>query len=115
MPNDWMRKAAEALAKTYNHPSRSMDSYVTDEQRAFVADEYERIIRRHALVTEAEGFMPVPRCDGCVFWDKNRGVTINQSICHYPTDMTINAKMWPDQYDAIWTEADFGCTEWKAK
>lgn len=66
-----------------------------------------------AFVKELQdiAYMPVPRCDGCAHWrpneDRSRGACGRANA--------EDTKMWAELYDAVLTEPDFGCVQWKAK
>lgn len=91
---EWITSAAKELASHFSFGC-GPDSYVTDEQRQNVADNYASIIVKY-----------VPRCETCRYWASHTGEC---------TAISINAPKMPRGSLLLITTADFGCVRWKGK
>lgn len=92
---DWMQLAANEIASHWTFGG-GRDSYVTDEQRWNVANNFRVIIEKHA-----------PRCDTCKHWD--RFELEDKGICHLAGMAILFAA------DELETREEFGCVSWEAK
>ncbi len=62
-------------------------------------------------IIDAHSLMPVPRCETCAHWLKREMYTAG--FCDFAADG--DSKMFAELYDAVLTEPDFGCVQWKKK
>lgn len=123
---DWIAEAAKELASHFSFGG-GRDSYVTDEQRTNVENNYATIIRVHCPFKPDVAYMPVPRCETCAHWhgpqqhSNGRAAGVGERSAHHGvsrfrirgqcTEPTIS----PEQMDEFMTLPDFGCVDWKEK
>lgn len=104
---DWAREVAKELASHFSFGS-GRDSYVTDEQRQNVADNYAAIIVKHCPFKPNVAYMPVPRCETCAHYEK---APFEDGIGQCRNE---DLKLAPGERRMVIQE-DFGCVQWEAK
>ncbi len=86
------------------------------------------IIAKHSPFKENVAYMPVPRCETCGHWTRNRYDASNGSCvltegsdgggsASTYSDSKAYATVGGDEFDVpvLYTRVDFGCVQWKAK
>lgn len=59
--------------------------------------------------------MPVPRCDRCAFWKLSMIPERGPCAMSMRTDGGLSVYMPTTQLGQVWTRADFGCVQFKAR
>ena len=103
---DWAVAAAEELVDV------DLNAGLGGRFRKTAVAEALDIIVKHSPYKQDTAYMPVPRCDVCMHWDKDV-IEPTEGSCLLMFE--ADAKVWPDYRDGINTKADFGCVQWKEK